>query len=130
MIIDGTTSWNKSLYQISIYYPGILRKKVLIECKTQGLKNTPPKLNRTRWNSLLNCVNYILRIVDFFKDGITYFSNTVEKCAIELDEAIVNQLSAVSKVLRPIIDSFCWSCLLRKLLNSITYIDDPHEFGF
>ena len=60
---------------------------------------------------------------------------------IELDETAVNQLSAVSKVLKPIID-FTYLiqgnfvsvggvfCVILKLLNVITCIDKPNEFGF
>ena len=29
LVIDGTTSWNRSMYQISLYYPGILRHLLL-----------------------------------------------------------------------------------------------------
>lgn len=134
-------TFNNSIIIISEFISWIRRKKILIESKSQGLKNSPPKLNRTRWNSLYICVNYILKNVDFFKGTIEKFSKTNEKCPIQLNEKEVKQLTAVSNVLKPIID-FTNSvqgnfvsvgsvfCEILKLLNSITCIDDPYGFGF
>ena len=39
LIIDGTTSWNQSLYQISIYHPGLLRHLTLIKIDNPTAKN-------------------------------------------------------------------------------------------
>ena len=42
LIIDGTTSWNQSLYEFAIYYPGVVRHFGLFEINpadAQNLKN-------------------------------------------------------------------------------------------
>ena len=70
--------------------------------------------------------------------NFAYFRKSVRLC---LNEKEVKQLTAVSNVLKPIID-FTNSvqgnfvsvgsvfCEILKLLNSITCIDDPYGFGF
>ena len=72
--------------------------------KPNGLKKSSPKLPITQWNSLFDCLNYILININFFKDAILYFSNTIQKCSIEINDEIINQLVAMSHVLKPIID--------------------------
>lgn len=101
-------------------------------CKSNGLKNSPPKLHKIRWNSLFDCLNYILIISGFFKDSIFYISNTIET---------INQLVAMSHVLKPIIDfanivqrdfvpvgTVFWELLkLLKSIMSIDYTNDYHN---
>ena len=38
-MVDGTTSWNRSFYQFSIYHPGILRHFALIQIDVPTAKN-------------------------------------------------------------------------------------------
>ena len=89
-------------------------------------------MHKIRWNSLFDCLNYILIIIGFFKDAILYISNTIET---------INQLVAMLHVLKPIIDfanivqrdfvpvgTVFWELL--KLLNSIMSIDYTNDFHF
>lgn len=133
--------FNDSINYISEFISWIRRKKILVECRAKGLNNSPPKLNRTRWNSLYNCVNYILQNIDFFKEAIDFFSQTKEKCPIQLDEKTINLFSAVLNILKPIIDftnrvqgNFISVgtvfCEILNLLNSITCMTDPYEYDF
>lgn len=39
LVVDGTTSWNRSFYQFSIYHPGILRHFALIQIDVPTTKN-------------------------------------------------------------------------------------------
>lgn len=39
LVIDGTTSWNRSMYQISLYYPGLLRHLLLQQIDDQTGNN-------------------------------------------------------------------------------------------
>ena len=45
LVIDGTTSWNRSLYQFSIYYPGKLRHLSLIQIDKPTAENLKIVIN-------------------------------------------------------------------------------------
>lgn len=90
---------------------------------------------------MFDCFIYILININFFKDAILYFSNTIEKCPIEINDESITQLVAMSHVLKPIIDFInivqrdfvpvgtVFGELL-KLLNSIMSIDYTNDYHF
>lgn len=117
------------------------KKNILSFCKLHGLHNNPPGINHTRWNSLFDCLKYILENIDFFKGASSFFSHSKFKLPFELNDDLENKLISVSKILKPIID-FTNSvqrnfvnigtvyCEIIKLQNNINNIDDENNYGF
>ncbi|KAK8837477.1 hypothetical protein M9Y10_036474 [Tritrichomonas musculus] len=106
IIVDLKNSsqiFKESIKIISKLITWIRKKKILNYCKENGLKCSPPRFVITRWNSLFNCIQFILNNYQGILETIDYFSNSVFKCPIELNDEIQNHFISMAIVLEPIV---------------------------
>lgn len=92
------------IQQLKRYLISWIKKTILREIKSLKNKNSPPKMNETRWNSSFNCLSYIFQNLTILKEIHLLFGHTHFKCPIEFSNDDEKKLNATYIKIKPKID--------------------------
>ena len=115
----------------------IKKRSIFNKYKELGIPNSPPHFQTTRWNSLYNCISYLLENFDFFHETQEsfpnipiFFNDNLREIMKSLAIVLCPVINFTNKVQRNFVtagDSFCF---LLELENDIDSIEIPDSFGF